>query len=274
MKYITLPAIDNLLPRLSDEEYAQLKQSIQTEGIREPIILWRRASDDVLIDGHNRARVCEELDIVPPVAYHDFDSVESAKQWVLRNQLGRRNLTPDRSSYLRGELALSLGEKTDTLTVSLGVSPRTIYRDKAFARAVDGLQGNESVSKEQILERTRAEVMTLYDMPKDKREEILSTGARVKTKPNILPIDRARRLMRKAVDTFAELVDLADRDDMIGEMMGHIAQLCDDAKDFAAELEPMQEMECHKCNGVGCDYCAGLGVIPGIIVAEQKHRKK
>jgi uncharacterized Ntn-hydrolase superfamily protein len=111
-------------------------------------------------------------------------------------------------------------------------------------------------------------------MSKDKREEILSTGARVKTKPDILPIDRARRLMRKAVDIFAELVDLANKDDMIGEMTRHIAQLYNDAMDFAAELEPMQEMECHKCKGAGCDYCAGLGVIPGIIVAEQKHRKK
>jgi len=38
------------IPPLSDEEYANLRESIQAEGCRDAIIIW----DSNIVDGHNR----------------------------------------------------------------------------------------------------------------------------------------------------------------------------------------------------------------------------
>lgn len=74
--------------------------------------------------------------------------------WVIRNQLGRRNLTPDQASYLRGleyiSTKLAVGRpkggrirniRTNAvLAKQRGVSPRTVMADATFARAVDSLE--------------------------------------------------------------------------------------------------------------------------------------
>lgn len=273
MNYITLPEIDNLLPRLSDDEFAQLKSSIETEGVREPIIIWRRESDNVLVDGHNRSRVCEELGINPPVAYHDFESVESAQQWVIQNQLGRRNISADWGSYLRGRLALYLDGTTENISAITGVSERTIYRDKKYSKAVDGIATENKKPVSEILELPRAETITLFDMPIEERQKAFESGAPIRIKHEMSPIELARRLIHKAKIALSELAELAGTDKMIGDMSKHILQLADDINDFSDELDPIQETDCPKCGGAGCDYCAGIGTIPGIIVAEHHNKK-
>ena len=85
---------------------------------------------------------------------------DAAKLWIIRNQLGRRNLTPDQASYLRGleYEASKLPEHTGgrgksrsggksrphstaaRLAARHGVSQRTVKADAAFARAVDSLE--------------------------------------------------------------------------------------------------------------------------------------
>ena len=73
---------------LSDAEYSELTASIQREGCRDPIITW----NDIILDGHNRYEICNKLNIeyqVKPIQMADRDS---AKEWILTNQLARRNL--------------------------------------------------------------------------------------------------------------------------------------------------------------------------------------
>lgn len=86
------PKIDTefvaLIPPLTPEEFAGLKQSILAEGCREPIILW----DNIIIDGHNRYRICTENNIPFQTIQKEFTDRNEAKVWMLRNQLSRRNL--------------------------------------------------------------------------------------------------------------------------------------------------------------------------------------
>ena len=108
------------------------------------------------MDGHNRLSICREHGIAFEVRKISLPDKAAARLWVIRNQLGRRNLTPDQASYLRGleyEQAKqgrggdhkSKGRKcplntADKLAKRRGVSPRTIKQDAAFARAVDSLE--------------------------------------------------------------------------------------------------------------------------------------
>jgi ParB-like chromosome segregation protein Spo0J len=54
----------------SKEEYEALKNSIKEEGLHLPITI---NQNGVIIDGHHRYRICEELGIEPIFEVIDFD---------------------------------------------------------------------------------------------------------------------------------------------------------------------------------------------------------
>lgn len=88
----------NLIPPLSAEEFNQLEENILADGCRDPIVLW----GDILIDGHNRLKICEEHGYPYKTITKDFSDSDSVKLWIIQNQFGRRNLT----DFQRAELAL------------------------------------------------------------------------------------------------------------------------------------------------------------------------
>lgn len=95
-----------LIPPLSPEEYAQLEENCVREGIRDPLVVWATPSGtQILVDGHNRLKIAAEhggmhFDVVEK----EFDTRADAEAWIIKNQLGRRNIT----AFVRSELALKL----------------------------------------------------------------------------------------------------------------------------------------------------------------------
>ena len=79
----------SIIPELSDEEFANLENSLLAEGCRDALVVW----GDILIDGHNRYAICEQHSIPYRTVQMDFDSRESALVWMIDNQRGRRNLS-------------------------------------------------------------------------------------------------------------------------------------------------------------------------------------
>lgn len=53
-------------------------------------------------DGHNRYEICHRLGIYFSVRPLDFESRDDAADWIDTQQLGRRNLSPEAASLLRG----------------------------------------------------------------------------------------------------------------------------------------------------------------------------
>ncbi|MBQ8616449.1 MAG: hypothetical protein IKK34_01650 [Clostridia bacterium] len=92
------PEFRDLIPPLNDDELTMLEESIVANGCESPLIVW----NGVIVDGHNRHAICQKHNIPFAVTEKEFSSREDAMLWMLRNQLGRRNL----NSYQRGELAL------------------------------------------------------------------------------------------------------------------------------------------------------------------------
>jgi hypothetical protein len=95
------PEFRRLCPPLSDDEYAQLEANLLAEGCREPFIVWEQ--EDILLDGHNRHKICQEYAVAFTVYPLSLPSREDAINWIINNQLGRRNLTAEQKSYLRGK---------------------------------------------------------------------------------------------------------------------------------------------------------------------------
>ena len=89
-----------LIPKLADEEYAQLESNLKENGIREPISIW----ENTIIDGHNRYEIAMKYNLPFKTESYNFENESDAILWIIKNQLGRRNM----SAYDRSILALRL----------------------------------------------------------------------------------------------------------------------------------------------------------------------
>lgn len=151
-----------LCPPLAIEERSLLEASIESEGCRDPLDVWR----GLLVDGHNRFDICKALK--KPFKTRELDLAERDEviNWIIAKQLGRRNLTDEQKSYLRGKRynaekkpegnATGFNGKReraqnehvplrtrDRLAKEYGVGRATIERDVRFANAVDAIAEKE-----------------------------------------------------------------------------------------------------------------------------------
>lgn len=97
-------SIRSLIPPPSEDELDRLEQNILAEGrCRDPLVAWKGRR--VLLDGHNRRDVIlRHGGVRYQVVEMEFADVAGAMAWVIRNQLGRRNI----SDFVRAELACKL----------------------------------------------------------------------------------------------------------------------------------------------------------------------
>ncbi len=92
------PEFRDMIPPLNEEEQKLLDTSIVADGSESPLIVW----NGVIVDGHNRYAICRKHGIPFSIQEKNFSSRDDAMLWMLRNQLGRRNL----NSYQRVDLVL------------------------------------------------------------------------------------------------------------------------------------------------------------------------
>lgn len=76
---------------MTEEERDALEASLVAEGCWDALIVW----DGVLVDGHYRLEICLRRGIPFQVRELEFESREHAKEFIIRYQLGRKNLSPE-----------------------------------------------------------------------------------------------------------------------------------------------------------------------------------
>ncbi|MEA5462035.1 hypothetical protein VB796_23390 [Arcicella sp. LKC2W] len=144
-----LDELKNLIPPLSDEEFEQLESNIKKHGCQTPIQLWQASKkelglpytevDDlvyVLIDGHNRHKICTANNLAFEVYMLSFQTLKEAKDYMINLQLGRRNLSPSQISYFRG-LRYN-NEKTDKTNNLKTISPKGHFDPSGENLQIDG----------------------------------------------------------------------------------------------------------------------------------------
>lgn len=146
-----IPELQELLRPMSNEERKELEQSISEEGIREPILIWKE--QEAIIDGHNRYQIGTKIGKDVPFIERSFPDINAVKKWMIRNQLGRRNLTKDEFTYLLGAYYNTVKQDTneaktpnpDNKTTAeivgdqFGVHEKTVRRAAEVAKGVDKL---------------------------------------------------------------------------------------------------------------------------------------
>ena len=169
-----LPEMAELLPPLTGEQLAALEADILKNGCYSPVIV---NEDMVVIDGHNRQRLCEQHGLPYQMAVFSFEDMLEAKQWALDTQKGRRNL----DKWELGKIALRL--KPDI---------------EARARANQSAAGGDKFG-EKPLSATLPEAVSSVDT---RRELADTVGLGERTMGKVMQIDEhAPAAVKEALDS-------------------------------------------------------------------------
>ena len=124
------PEYEKLLPKMSDEEFAELKASIKTEGQHYPIV----SNEDLeVLDGHHRFRACVELGIEPDFEVRKFEDKLLEKKFVIETNLRRRHL----NNFQFVELGVPLLEIEKELAKKRQAAAGKLGRDMQLGLAPD-----------------------------------------------------------------------------------------------------------------------------------------
>lgn len=196
---------------LRDEEYEKLKESVLSEGIRDPLVTWNGR----LLDGYHRYKIAQEYNLEYKTIDINLPDKEAAKEWMIINQLGRRNLTPQEASYYRGKLYeskkrqgartdLTSGQNVQKLSTAeeigkqYGVDEKTIRRDAEFSKVVD------KITEEVGEEAKRAILSGQANIPKKDIEKLIEIKQKAPelVKPVLqgeVPLQRAKLEVQKKI---------------------------------------------------------------------------
>lgn len=197
------PEFQGKIPPLTFEELNQLEANILRDGrIINPIIVWQ----GLIVDGHNRYTIAKKHPEIPfNVHEKEFASRYEAIIWICKNQLGRRNLTPEQKKYLVGkqyeaEKALIPNEKgTNQYTSLVGgqndhqpknektrariaretnTTDSFVRRAEGFAKGVDAAEEVVPGTRQKVLsgevKPTAAEIASVARAPPEERPALVA----------------------------------------------------------------------------------------------------
>jgi len=171
---VVLPELAELLPPLTGEQLAALEADLLKNGCYSPVIV---NEDMVIIDGHNRQRLCEEHGIPYKMAVFSFEDLLEAKRWAIENQRGRRNL-----------------EKWELGKIALKLKPEIEAKAKANQSAAGGDKFGEKP-----LSATLPEAVSSVDTRKELAEAV---GLGERTMGKVMQIDEhAPSAVKEALDS-------------------------------------------------------------------------
>ena len=206
------PEFQSKIPPLQFEEEQQLEQNIIAEGrLLNPIITW----NGYILDGHTRYRILKKHGFIKfEVEEIQLANKYEALAWICKNQLGRRNLSPERKKFLLGKeyestklaVGAPLGSKhgirkcgqndhifTESRTCQRiasehGVGEKTVRCAEKYSQGIDAAEEAVPGAQEEILtgriKATDAQIAALPAIPKEERPAILDELRKEKGKRN------------------------------------------------------------------------------------------
>ena len=196
------PEFQSKIPPLQFEKEQQLEQNIITEGrLLNPIITW----NGYILDGHTRYRILKKHGFIKfEVEEIQLANKYEALAWICKNQLGRRNLSPERKKFLLGKeyesTKLAVGgqpgncnkvnrcdqndhidsEKRtcERIAVEHGVGSATVRRAEKYMNGVEAADEAAPGAREEILngkiKAADREICAIAKAPKEQRPEIVA----------------------------------------------------------------------------------------------------
>ena len=269
------PEFASIIPPLREEEQKQLEENILADGVViNPLIVW----NGVIVDGHNRYRILQQHPEIQFTTYEKaFSDRYEAIAWICRNQLGRRNLTPQQFKYLMGqqygaEKASHGGDRKSDQQKSSGqndhliekektrqrianenhVSESFVRRSEYFAQGVDAAEEVEPGIKQEILtgsiKPTEKAVAAIAKAPPEERPALVQQLRQTKEpeKPEKKPQDKEKPEEKPKETTEEKPQEKPKRKRSVAETLQAIRDISEnmlqsngeiDADDICYELE-------------------------------------
>ncbi len=190
-----------LIPPLSEDEYERLEANIKKYGCREFIYIdnsWN------IVDGDNRFKICREHKISFLIKEITFDTEDEKIEWIIENQLGRRNLDFRYRNYLIGVLfnkkrwareynkdigdgetksaKFALEKTAESIAKENKISRRSLFNYADYAEGLEEIRkglndieegfGDERVTKDDI-GLTNEEIINFADFDLEKKTEAI-----------------------------------------------------------------------------------------------------
>ena len=201
------PEFQGKIPPLTFEELNQLEANILRDGrIINPIIVW----EGLIVDGHNRFTIAKKHPEIPFTVHEkEFANRYEAIIWICKNQLGRRNLTPEQKKYLIGrqyeaEKCANGGDRKSPAAKSGAATRHLIGGEKTcmkvaaennvgktfvknaehFARGLDAAEEAVPGTRQKVLsgevKPTAAEIASVARAPPDERPALVAAICKAK----------------------------------------------------------------------------------------------
>lgn len=196
----------------TEEEFETLKTQILRDGCLDPLKVWDRDGELILLDGHNRLKICKEAGLPEPdTTTIDIKNLDEAIIWIIDNQRGRRNATKEQLDYNSGRRYQSAkrleairddegkfatgdpGDQNDLAGPNAsakkqakeeGIGPATVRRNAKFAEGIDTIREHNPElatgilsSKASLNKSDVEEVVNLaQELPPRKLVEVIQAG--------------------------------------------------------------------------------------------------
>ena len=227
------PEFQGKIPPLTFEELEQLEKNIVNDGkVINPIIVW----NGLIVDGHNRYAILQKHPDIPYTVHEkEFADRYEAIIWICKNQLGRRNLTPEQKKYLVGkqyeaEKALIPNEKGANQYTSLvggqndhqpknektrariaretNTTDSFVRRAEVFAKGIDAAEEAVPGTRQKVLsgeiKPTAAEIASVARAPPEERPALVEKICTPKKPKKSTSKSTAKAKKEKAENTAAD----------------------------------------------------------------------
>ena len=212
------PEFQGKIPPLTFEELNQLEANILRDGrIINPIIVW----EGLIVDGHNRFTIAKKHPEIPFTVHEkEFSSRYEAIIWICKNQLGRRNLTPEQKSYLIGKQyeaekhadfnrgnqytsskksgcyqngnSQKLNRTCERIASENGIARNTVIRAEQFAKGIDAAEEAVPGTRQKVLsgevKPTAAEIASVARAPPEERPALVAAICKAKEPKSPKPL--------------------------------------------------------------------------------------
>ncbi len=257
LQHLTIdPEFASKIPPLREEEMKQLEENILADGVViNPLIVW----NGVIVDGHNRYHILQQHPEIQFTTYEkQFPDRYAAISWICKNQLGRRNLTPQQFKYLIGQQydAEKLAERfrgnqytsversgcgqnvhnqnpertAEKIARENNLNEKYVRRAGHFAQGVDAAEEAVPGIKQEILtgsiKPTEKAVAAIAKAPPEERPALVQQLRQIKEPEKV---EEKPKPKRSAAETLQAIQDISDN---MLQSNGEI-----DTDDICAELE-------------------------------------
>jgi ParB-like chromosome segregation protein Spo0J len=173
------PEYSKLVSPLTNAEYNVLKSSISNEGLHLPIII---NQDNVILDGHNRLKICQELGVEPKFEVKEFSDQSKEKEFVIEINLKRRHL----NSFQIAELEYKMED---------------IYKARAKLRSLSNLR---NVNKE--INLSRAPNDAIEEVHKEQEKETGKVSEVIAKRTGLSPrtYERVKKIIEEGPEEVKE----------------------------------------------------------------------